>query len=37
MLSGKRKEVRALPFSEAGGLIGLRTGLATGVIASLVG
>ena len=36
MLSGRRKEVRALPFSEAGGLMGLRTGFATGVIESLV-
>lgn len=32
MLSGKRKEVRALPFSDAGGFMGLRTGFATGVI-----
>lgn len=36
ILSGKRKEVRALPFSDTGGLIGLRTGFATGVIESLV-
>lgn len=36
MLSGRRNEVRALPFSETGGLIGLRVGLATGVIESLV-
>ena len=36
ILSGRRKEVRALPFSETGGLIGLRVGLATGVIESLV-
>lgn len=36
MLSGRRKEVRALPFSDAGGFMGLRTGFVTGVIESLV-